>query len=182
MAALSAAAASSLPAAETSTRLGPQSVPYPLPFEADIADPGYMAHVADEKMDLFVSLEEAEPADPGELSGAKLWIHERGAGTYVSAGIGDTLQPMGYRSSHWLGWLDASKTAALALAAGRGFSVPFAEARRPRWQSIWLHFSPGENSELNLEISGHSLGVLRGEPLARFLDCIRKRRALKIAA
>jgi len=157
------------------------------PFSADIADPCYARRLADSNTDLFVRMEELDPADPGELSGAELRVHESGQDTQVTAGIGDTLQPYGYRSSHFLGWLPSAETCALAsadlTAADREpIFVAFRERPDTADNRIWLKLSTGENPAAALDIAGHCLGVLRGDLLVRFLDCIRKRSALKIAA
>ena len=99
------------------------------PREVNIADAGYAAGIADLGAEFFVPLEELYPCDPGELSGAKLFLCDGGKGTFVSAGIGDTLQPFGYRSSHWLGHLHDDDTARLAATdlafAPGGFTAIF---------------------------------------------------------
>jgi len=155
----------------------------------NMAADGFAAGIANPRADFFMPLEELYPCDPGELSGAKLFICETGRYTFVSAGIGDTLQPFGYgnfRSSHWLGSLDTHDTGCLAatdLASGDGFAAILDGQTYPVPEPsfVTLKLSAGENPELRLRISGHCLGVLRGGLLARFLSCLRSRCALAAA-
>src|ERR1035438_7470289 len=48
------------------------------PREVNIADAGYAAGIADLGAEFFVPLEELYPCDPGELSGAKLFLCDGG--------------------------------------------------------------------------------------------------------
>jgi len=187
-AALSTVAASSSPAAELLPARPKAARSFQTdarPFEADIADSGYAAHIANSNMTLFVRLEEFAPADPGELSGARLYISDRGTDTHVSASIGDNLQPGGHRTSHYLGWLSGEDTSSVALAdptaADEAFCLGFREGEGGPQDRILLMFS-GAKAQMSIEIAGYCLGVLRGELLARFLTCVRRRRALKIGA
>jgi hypothetical protein len=129
-------------------------------------------------------MEELNPADPGELSGARLYIHDRGTETIISAGIGDNLQPCGYRNSHYLGSLSHEDTSSVALAdptaADEVFCLGLREGDGGPEDRILLMFS-GAKAYMHIEIAGYCLGVLRGELLARFLTCVRKRRTLRIA-
>jgi len=179
---------SSSPAAEPlpARTKAPRSLPADArPFAADIADSGYAAHITNSNMDLVVRLEEFAPADPGELSGARLYLHASGADTRISAGIGDNLQPGGYRISHYLGSLSGEDTSSVALAdptaADEAFCLGFREGDGGPQDRILLMFS-GANTKMHIEIAGYCLGVLQGELLVRFLTCVRKRRALRIVA
>lgn len=195
-AALSPAVATSLVSSKRrqtrSKAVNPPSTPMyvelpdgPEPHTADIAAPDFLRHIADESISMFVRLEELDPPDPDQLSGARLWINETGEDTDVSADFGDTLQFDGNRTSHFLGSLRDLRTASLAVAdptaADEEFSVGFSECSDGPNDRVRLVFQCGENAELRLELAGYCLGVLRGELLNRFFYCVRKRRALKIA-
>jgi hypothetical protein len=41
--------------------------------------------------------------------------------------------------------------------------------------SVYLDLYPGEAPELHLTVESHSLGVLRGDLLLTFFDCLRRR-------
>ena len=42
---------------------------------------------------------------------------------------------------------------------------------------MWLVVCPGESPELRLDACRHCLGVLRGDLVLKFFDCLRKRSA-----
>lgn len=152
------------------------------PYTIDLADPGAAAQMSNRDMEIFVRLEESEPADPGELSGARLHICEYGQWTVLGVTIGDTLQPQGYRTGHQLGWVRAEALAEIAPTTPRtaveDFSVPVTDSQDETRYRAWLMFSAGENPELRLNLYGHCLGVLRGEVLNSLFMCLRRRLAL----
>lgn len=156
------------------------AVPALGPFEADLAKPGALKYVDRSAVELFVRLEEENPADPGELSGARLHVIDSGACMSLSASIGDVLQPYGERTSHWLGLMGVETVTRLLLAVDNEteFAIYFEAERGKAWNPVQVQIYAGENPELKLRISGHCLGVLRGELLKRLFDCLRKRCAL----
>ena len=151
-----------------------------VPVEIDLADPSAGEYLQGSATDVFVRLEEQFPADPGELSGAKLTI--LGAGDQVSlhVSIGDVLQPTGYRTSHWLAYLNADgvrRLAGLDPVNGERESAFFLQDpdREAALGAACLVLHPGASPNLFLCISTYCLGVLRGELVERFLQCLRLR-------
>jgi hypothetical protein len=150
-------------------------------FQANIAAPGALAHIGRREIDLFVSLEEADPADPGELSGARLWISDAGDYVCLSAGIGDTLQSSGDRTSHLLGFVEGPVVSVIASRDPRnpedGFTVRLQNAQNGRtfgWMRLEL-LAGGDDPQLALYLADHCLGVLRGDLLQAFFRCLRIR-------
>jgi len=166
----------------------PAHIPQPsedrnlLLFGVDLAGPNWEQYLADERMDLFVWLRELYPADPGQLSGAKLRIMEHGSYTALSAGIGDTLQPYGDRTEHWLGSVQGTTVARFAKFGperddhGR-YNVFLAADENLPDTMLSLTLLEAGNRQLELNLGGHCFGILNGELLSRFLACLRTRLA-----
>jgi hypothetical protein len=183
-------------------RTAQSSTPMNPPFEVDIADPGAATHIGDPRVDLFARLEAPAPEEPGELSGAALYISEIGEEVLLSAGFRDILQ-RGDRPTtrHLLGCIEPADVAPVAsidpkAAAGKCVCVPLRDGPGLLDHGrVWLIFTAGENPELRLCLAsgrelmsaningseagaGHCLGVLRGELLTSFFDYLHRRRAL----
>ncbi|HEY1218138.1 MAG TPA: hypothetical protein VGF03_04315 [Bryobacteraceae bacterium] len=133
---------------------------------------------------VYARLEERWPADPGELSAAKLLLGEDF--NCLSVEIGDTLQPDGKRSGHLLGFIERDGLHALATAnlfrsPIRSFSVFLTPADKGKETSSDLRlelFTAGVVDclpELRLHMAEHCFGVLRGSLLCKFLQCVRTR-------
>jgi hypothetical protein len=155
------------------------SRPHPALAEVDIADHDAMTQGAGRNTQIFARLQEMNPADQGELSGAVLRILDGGNDIGLNAELGDTIQRGGYRTHHLLGWLDADDTIRIASrnpdTEEEDFSVCFHDSQDQAYSRTWLSFCAGKAPELRLEIAGHCLGVLRGKLLVRFFDCLRMR-------
>lgn len=157
-------------------------------FAIDVAAPDAERYFSSRRVGVYARLEERWPADPGELSGAKLRIAEDFSS--VVAEIGGTLQPYvndGFRCGHLLGFVEDNDFRALAemdLLDGpiipRTICLTQAKAHQEPWSGQRLEILTGDDGapELRLYISQHCLGVLRGEPLLKFLRCLRVRHAL----
>lgn len=149
--------------------------------EADLAEPGAAQYGGSHNIELFVRLEEQFPGDPGQLSGAVLRIIDAGESIYLHASIGNTLQPYGGSTPHWLGSMDTRDVKRLASFDPNGDdceseAAPFTDPRiQGQPWALWAVLYPGDAPELRLESGGHSFGVLRGELLSRFFNCLRQR-------
>jgi hypothetical protein len=156
-----------------------------MPVEVDLDDPSAAEFFRNPPTDLYVRLEELDPGDPGQLSGAVLRIMSGGKYVIFNAEIGEALQRDGSRITHCLGTLHYEELASLAAADPSDCSdsevVPLRElyswADRGAFSGADLILFAGEDPELQLRFGAHCLGVLRGEPLAKFLACLRMRRS-----
>lgn len=188
---LQAAALSTVAAVQSKGQVNPPLLPPPLarrPLEVDLSDPGAQSYLGDHLTDVYVRLEELNPCDLGELSGARLTISENGAWLNVSARIGDTLQPRtvapeGFRTTHLLGFVQGDETAPLLsfdpARGGDSFAVTLQDADDPDYSAVRLILFANEGkSQLRLYLSTHCLGVLNGDLLARFFQCLRRRSAV----
>lgn len=160
----------------------PQEAAKPAVVEVDLAEPGAAEYIGRHETDLFVRLEEMDPADLSELTGAILRIGDSGENVCILATMGDTLQREGHRTSHLLGLISQPLVAAIASHNPRnpedGFIARFPDSQDRQSRSpLQLQLFAGEAPELGLYISSHCLGMLRGELLLRFFDCLRKRSA-----
>ncbi len=152
------------------------------PAEADLAEPAAEKYFRHGLTDLFVRLEELDPADPGLLSGALLRISQYGEFMLLRADI-EAFQRGGQRLPHCLGCLDAAHVAAIASFDPHdedgGFRLRMADLIIPEALSpVDLELIAGGNPELRLYIGGHCLGVLNGDLLLRLFSSLRMRRAL----
>jgi hypothetical protein len=143
------------------------------PIEIDIADPAMAAYRRDASVEAFAQLEERFPADPDQLSGASVRVGDSGRHTTLWVGFG----------THCLGVVfvdDVARLAACDLAdAELKFATPLFESY-PQFQpyrtsGAYLSLSGGESPELSLGFGGHCCGVLRGQNLRTFLECVRVR-------
>jgi len=155
------------------------------PIEADLAEPEAIKWVERSATSLFVRLEELDPGDPGQLSGAALHIIDSAQWTYVDAEIGNTAQPYGGETTHCVGYLKGEDLHRLALADPSDFRDRFSVALRELYcgsvgfSGATLILFAGEAPELRLCFGTHCLGVLRGDLLGRFFDSLRRRCALE---
>lgn len=161
-----------------------QPAPMPVPVEVDLAEPGAEAYIGHSATDLFVRLEELDPGDPGELSGAVLRIGDSEEDLSISATIGDVLQRDGSRTSHLLGFMEAEGMLRLAsldpIGGERDFAVFFTgNLCHPEgaYFAVGLVLYPGDSPELHLNAGRHCLGVLRGELVSKFFACLGERLA-----
>jgi len=143
------------------------------PIEVDVMEEGYEAFLGDMAVDVCVKLEELDPADPGELSGAKISVLPREEPT-LNVTLG----------SHYLGLVAgaplfrflsecvdvieqgpaAKKACAVRLASCQpidGKLSPF---------ELELAGAPAPSLKIVATGGGHCFGVLRGEALRRFLE------------
>jgi len=137
-------------------------------------------------MDAFVHLEEAEPGDPGQLSGASLYLLD----DTVSVEL-DAKQRDGSQLTHCLGYVEYPDLDLQAWpvlpeiaepAANSDFSttsesvfwIPLREfyGDTHGFSGARLEISRGE---LRVLSGSHIFGVLRGRPLADFVECVRSR-------
>jgi len=140
------------------------------PIEIDVVDRATVEYRRDASVEAYAQLEERFPADPAELSGASLHIGDSGRYTTLWVGFG----------YHCLGLVFAEELARLTARglgdAEREFVTPLFESRpqiQPyRVNGSYLTLSGGE---LSLGFGGHCCGVLRGENLRVFLECVRVR-------
>jgi hypothetical protein len=148
------------------------------PVEVDIIDPVATEYLRDESVDVFARLEEADPADPGQLSGCSLRIMNCGS-VQLRVDI-DANQRDGSRHSHCLGEVDDRDLSSIADAdlanEADSFSIPAFPA------GVFLVLAAGAEPEMSVCIRAHCLGVLRGRALAAFLGCLRTRCELAQAA
>jgi hypothetical protein len=155
-----------------------------VPLEVDLSEPGAARYVEHGTTDLYVRLEELDPGDPGELSGAVLRISASGADVAVSAGFGEVLQRNGGRTSHFLGFsqapdLDSLVAAVLDTPENDVREFCLLDGRQANGLSgARLVLFTGKDPELQLCIASHSLGVLSGDLLRVFFNCLRKRAAM----
>ena len=148
------------------------------PVEVDLADPDAERHIGNSGTNVYVCLEELHPADPGQLSGARLRILESGRYTLLNA-ESTVLLRGGEKGSHWYGCLDGAELAAICQTPGTPFFIRlrefYFETRPAPYSGLSLtHFS-GDDPELRACFGTHCLGVLRGGLLLRFLNCLRQR-------
>ena len=153
-------------------------------FLIDIAAADAEEYFDNGHVGVYARLEERWPADPGELSGARLILGEDF--DCLSVEIGDALQPDGSRSGHLLGFIERDGLHALATAnlfCGpiRSFSVFLTHADRDKEAPSDLRLElfavgvAGCLPELRLIMAQHCFGVLGGSLLCKFLQCVRAR-------
>jgi hypothetical protein len=160
--------------ASSQTALAPGqagSSPAPEGFEIDLSDPSEYNHRKNRSIDLFVRLEELHPADPGQLGGAVLYLGAGGPHTFIHA-------TLACESRHILGYFNAASIRRLVEEAKTGASIAiglreyYAESRQDRFSGATLAISGGESPEAQLCFGAHCFGVLRGDLLAKFLECV----------
>ncbi|MDR3701999.1 MAG: hypothetical protein P4L56_20290 [Candidatus Sulfopaludibacter sp.] len=181
-----AAALSTVAAVQSKGRVSLPQLPA-RPLQVDLADPDSRPYLRDRMIDVYVRLEELDPCDPGELSGARLIISDRGAELIVSAGIGDTLQPTtvapkGFRTSHLLGSTKRGGVAPMLdfePTSGDSFFITLQDAGRADYSAVRLVlFWDEDEPQLRLYLANHCLGVLSAVSLVRFFECLRMRSAI----
>ena len=148
------------------------------PADIDLSDAMSAAWRGDPDVAHFVMLEEMHPADPGELSGAALWVGEKGREVIFNAELVKGRGPAGLMG-HCLGYLPAWLASACAAQAREnrenlqvGLYELYSDATGGRYSGASLRSECGENPELQLWFGEHCLGVTRGPLLAAFLDCV----------
>jgi len=147
------------------------------PVEINLADPDAERHTGNPGTNIFVELQELHPADPDELSGARLRILESARCTVLHA-EGTVLLRDGGQGGHWYGCLDGAELAPICQTPGTPFFVRLRElcSERPApYSGATLTLFTGDDPELRACFGTHCLGVLRGGLLLRFLDCLRQR-------
>jgi hypothetical protein len=130
------------------------------------------------EVEMIARLEESDPADLGDYSGAVLRIIVDGGQVTVAAGFGDVLQRGGHRTTHFFGWTDGARLALIdprTITEESSVCLVNPQDYGAHYGCTWLTSVAGETSELRLCISAHCLGVLRGKALAGFFDCLRMR-------
>jgi hypothetical protein len=158
--------------------------------EVDLADSKAENYWRDSTVDLFIRLEELCPGDPGELSGALIRVMNGGKFASLNVSIGDTLQPYGDRTAHWLGYLDADElmqfttqvlTGRIAKARLREF---YQETNPYAFSGVELIFLGSDGliaPQICVQLGTHCLGILRGERVMRFFQCAQHRCAERAA-
>ena len=149
------------------------------PADVDLADANATPWRNDPEVAHFVMLEEMYPSDPGELSGAALWVGENGEYMIFNAELVKGRGSAGLMG-HCFGYLPAEHAAQFASEAkenredlrARLFDLYHA-AREYRYSGAVLRFECGEAPELQLWFGGHCLGVTRGRLMENFLDCVK---------
>jgi hypothetical protein len=128
--------------------------------------------IGNPEIQLFASMDEPYPCDPGNPSGALLTIMGAGEFTTVIAGIG----------AHCIGWLDQIDEPGLlnasleALHAGVAVRLPEVYGDGSNlFSGATLKLRSGEDRELRLEFGTHCFGVLSGRLLATFLNALGTR-------
>jgi hypothetical protein len=137
------------------------------------ADPGVETYIRNSETHLLFRMEEPDPADLGEFSGAVLRIIDDGESVFLHAGIG----------RHFLG---VPRSAAdLPALIGIMSADPAYRGRSAVsiGDDVWLVFSTGGSGPdygdagdkvLWLDVGRHCIGALRGELLNKFFYCLRK--------
>lgn len=161
------------------------------PIEVDLADSKAEAYWRDSTVGLFVRLEELHPGDPGQLSGVLLHILTGCEFPILNVEIGDVLQPYGGRMPHCLGYLDVRELAQFANQT-RACTIARATLRecypeiRPDVFSgaemIFVGDCEPVGPQIRVQFGTHCLGILRGELVTRFLQCVRDRCGKAVAA
>ena len=170
--------AAALSTADRLKSKGPNSSSHPPvrthPVEVDLAAPDATRHVGNSAIDLYVRLEELYPADDGQLSGLSLRIMNGGRLTVLNVECA-ALQRDGGQNIHCYGVLDYADLAHVAVA--ETFMLRLRESypklRSDFYNDVVLTLFAGR--ELQVCFGNHCLGVLRGDLLTRFLDCVRQR-------
>jgi hypothetical protein len=156
------------------------SHPVPEGFEIDLADLNYLRWQRVENIDLFVRLEELDPADPGEISGCSLWICGAGLDTMIRANSCEgrhVIGPVG----HCVGILQAASIRRLVDESGAGASIMmglrefYSKPHSTAFSGATLALSGGDRPEARVCFGTHCLGVLRPWLVERFLECARIR-------
>jgi len=153
------------------------------PIEIDLEDPAAAAWLHDPEVSIFVHLLEADPGDPGQLSGCQLRILE-GQAPRLTVET-DAIQRDGSVMTHSLGYLDCEGLGGVIAPVFRGrseFATPLRELHFPErfyGQSgvslLLVNTCDSQVQELRIEVLGHIFGVLRAPILTGFLDCLRSR-------
>ena len=146
-------------------------------MEVNLSDPRVTDAQIQNAHDVFVNLFELRPADPGQLSGCELRVHQHGLDLFLSVNIGThCLGLLGY--DDLTRWLDKAEergdleTAASLLENFSGYPGPW------NCNGGFLILTPGAEPELEVRFREHCFGILRGELAARFLACVRQRLAV----
>jgi hypothetical protein len=120
------------------------------------------------------------PADPGQLSGAVLYLLQAGPHTCIHASLAS-------ESRHILGYFNAASIRRLVDEAETGASIAMGlreyypvDSSQDRFSGATLALSGGDSPEARLCFGAHCLGVLRGDLLAKFLKCAAIRIGLEI--
>jgi hypothetical protein len=158
------------------------------PVEVDLADSKAEAYRRDSTVSLFVRLEELDPGDPGQLSGVLLRIVPGCEFPVLNVEIGDSVR----WPAHCLGYLEDRELTQFANEALAGkvtrawLRELYGEGRPDVFSGMALTFNgTSEPAAPQIRVqfaSGHCLGVLRGELVATFLQCVRDRCAERVAA
>ena len=153
------------------------------PVEIDLADQPAAEYVCDKVIDAYVRLEEANPGDPGQLSGIS--IHLIGVATGVILAVyGDAIQCDGTISTgHCFGYVGSTELTALVEADANSpitaIWIPLRELNAPMnhgpLSGCVLELRGGPTAALRVCYGAHILGVLYGNLLTAFLSCLRLR-------
>jgi len=151
-------------------------------IEVNIADPKITARQVHTAADVYVEL--FEPAgDPGQLSGARLVISDRGQEACLSVSMGQHF--MGFAESRELRRffeVVAERVESdTAMSLREGFpDAPYgppSDNYGPFDNLGFLILIPGAQPELRVKFGWHCFGLLRGHLAVKFLDCMRQRLA-----
>lgn len=149
------------------------------PNNIDVMEPGYERFLADQTVDISATAKELHPADPGDLSGAKLIISLPREDAAISVNLG----------SHNMG-LIAGAPLFRFLAESLAIIQRGSSAKKACGATL-ADYQPidGRLSIFRLQVTGdpapvltiaggqHVFGVIRGDALRRFLDVAMLRTA-----
>ena len=144
-------------------------------IEVDIADPKITARQVHTAADVYVEL--FEPAgDPGQLSGARLVISDRGQEACLSVSLGQHF--MGFAESRELTRFFEVAAERVESETAMSLREGFPDEPYPASDNLgFVTLIPGTEPELRVTFGRHCFGLLRGHLAVKFLDCVRRRLA-----
>lgn len=169
---LQAATASSTLAAVS----GKYSIAASSPLDVDLANPAASKYLHTSAVSGFARMEELDPADPGEMSGAELRVGDAGAAVSLSARIG----------THALGYVHGEQLARFVSRARKPKDETFGTLLtldQTRSGAV-LQYLPRPEPQIRLEMgfAHHCLGVLRGANLRRLMEWATVRSGVPLEA
>jgi len=149
------------------------------PSNIDVMEPGYERFLADQMVDISATAEESHPADPGDVSGAKLIVSLpcEDAALHVKVGCHNLGLITGVALFRFLAESMAIIHRKPSAKKACGATLADYQPINGRLSIFRLQVTGDPQPTLAIFGGEHCFGVIRGEALKRFLDVAMLRAA-----
>ncbi len=164
---------------ETTTDRGAASAADSKPSNIDVTQEGYETFLADQTVDITATAEERDPADPGELSGARLLVSlpREDAAVHVKLGNHNLALIAGVPLFRFLAESLAIIERSPSAKKGCGATLADNQPINGRLSIFRLGVTAAPEPILAIWGGEHCFGIVRGEALRRFLEAAMLRAA-----